>query len=424
MTELLMGDEAVALGAIHAGIGGAFSYPGTPATEIFEFVERYARQEQSIVARWSANEKVAYEEALGMSYVGKRALVSMKHVGLNVAADPFMSSALTGANGGLVVAVADDPGMHSSQNEQDTRFYGQFAQIPIFEPSNQQEAYDMTREAFALSERLSIPVLVRMVTRLAHSRANVESSPPVERRARSRVEDWRDWTLLPVNARRRYARLLTLQPQFLEYSQRSPFNKLSLHGSNGVLACGLANNYLCEALGPDSNRSILKITVYPVPLALVRVLVDHCETVTVLEEGFPIVERELVGLLGAPGKRIRGKLDGTLPPQGELTTEIVRLALGQSSRNLRPIVADVPPRIAAAFALTARPRTATGSATGVRIFTGVVATKEHPLISTFLGMSLCVSTWYNHLGCKRGGFVSVIAPMRLPRGSSAWVVVD
>ncbi len=173
MMELLLGDEAVGIAAIDAGIAGAFSYPGTPATEILEFIHRRTVKEGKVAARWSANEKVAYEEALGMSFIGKRSLVSMKHVGLNVAADPFMSSGLTGAHGALVIAVADDPGMHSSQNEQDTRYYADFAKIPVFEPSNQQEAYDMTREAFELSEKLGLPVMIRLVTRLAHSRANV-----------------------------------------------------------------------------------------------------------------------------------------------------------------------------------------------------------------------------------------------------------
>ena len=344
MPELLMGDEAVALGAIHAGIGGAFSYPGTPATEVFEFVEKYTRRNGTISARWSANEKVAYEEALGMSYVGKRALVSMKHVGLNVAADPFMSSALTGANGGLVVAVADDPGMHSSQNEQDTRFYGQFAQIPVWEPSTQQEAYDMTRQAFEVSERFGLPVIVRLVTRLAHSRADVETSPPTKISPRDRVRNWREWTLLPVNARRRFARLLELQPQLREYSQHSPFNKLSLRGSKGVIATGLANNYLAEALGDDSDHSILKLTVYPTPPSLVRELVGHCDSITVIEEGYPLVERQLLGLLGVPGKSIRGKLDGTLPLQGELTTDIVCKALGLSFVDRPANAPDIPPR--------------------------------------------------------------------------------
>ncbi|NOX59312.1 MAG: indolepyruvate ferredoxin oxidoreductase [Planctomycetes bacterium] len=344
MAELLMGDEAVALGAIHAGISGAFSYPGTPATEIFECVEKRTEGNDSVSARWSANEKVAYEEALGMSYVGKRALVSMKHVGLNVAADPFMSSALSGANGALVLAVADDPGMHSSQNEQDTRFYGQFAQIPVFEPSNQQEAYDMTREAFEFSERMSIPVIIRLVTRLAHSRSGVETAPPVRIKPLPRVKDWRAWTLLPVNARPRFAHLLEMQSAFRDYAQRSRFNALTLRGPKGVIATGIANNYLDEALGADSTYSVLKLTVYPTPPSLVRDLVGHCEEITVIEEGYPLVERQLLGLLGVPGRSIHGKSDGTLPPQGELTTEVVQEALGISLGEARPKTENMPAR--------------------------------------------------------------------------------
>src|SRR5512143_1504046 len=147
--QMLLGDEAVALAAIHSGISAAYAYPGTPATEILEALEACGDKP----AHWCANEKTAYEQALGMSMAGKRALVSMKHVGLNVAADPFMNSAVTGVNGGLVLVVADDPGMHSSQSEQDSRFFAEFARIPMLEPSDQQQCYDMTREAFELSER-------------------------------------------------------------------------------------------------------------------------------------------------------------------------------------------------------------------------------------------------------------------------------
>ena len=177
MLALLLGDEAVGVAALDAGICGAFSYPGTPATEVFEAIQRRAELDPRVAARWSPNEKVAYEEALGMCFTGRRTLVSMKHVGLNVAADPFMSSALTGVEAGLVLVVADDPGMHSSQNEQDTRYYSAFAQVPLFEPADQQEAYDMTRDAFEYSERVGLPVMIRLVTRLAHSRRRRAPSP-------------------------------------------------------------------------------------------------------------------------------------------------------------------------------------------------------------------------------------------------------
>ena len=147
--QLLLGDEALALGALHAGLSGVYAYPGTPSTEITEFIQLHPlTAERKVHKDWTCNEKTAMEGALGMSYAGKRALVCFKHVGLNVCADPFMGSAMTGANGGLVIASCDDPSMHSSQNEQDSRFYGAFAMMPVFEPSNQQEAYEMTREAF------------------------------------------------------------------------------------------------------------------------------------------------------------------------------------------------------------------------------------------------------------------------------------
>ena len=175
--HLLLGDEALALGTLHAGLSGAYAYPGTPSTEILEYIAAQPlTRERGIHARWSSNEKTAVEAALGMSYAGRRAIVSMKHVGVNVAADAIVNSAMTGANGGLLIVAADDPSMHSSQNEQDSRFYAQFAMLPLLEPSTQQEAYDMAASGFELSERYKIPVMVRMVTRLAHSRANVESS--------------------------------------------------------------------------------------------------------------------------------------------------------------------------------------------------------------------------------------------------------
>ena len=171
---LLLGDEAIAQGGIDAGISGIYAYPGTPSTEITEYVQRSKEaKEMNIRSDWSANEKTAMEAALGMSYAGKRALVCMKHVGLNVAADAFVNSGITGSNGGLIVLAADDPSMHSSQNEQDSRFFGKFTMIPILEPTNQQEAYDMMHYGFELSERYRTPILMRITTRLAHSRSGV-----------------------------------------------------------------------------------------------------------------------------------------------------------------------------------------------------------------------------------------------------------
>jgi indolepyruvate ferredoxin oxidoreductase alpha subunit len=169
---LLLGDEAIAQAALDAGISGMYAYPGTPSTEIMEFIQASPQATEGNVHReWSSNEKTATEAALGMSYAGRRAMVAMKHVGLNVAADAFINSAVTGVQGGLVVVAADDPSMHSSQNEQDSRYYGKFALVPVLEPRNQQEAYDMIFDAFKLSEKYRLPVLFRITTRLAHSRS-------------------------------------------------------------------------------------------------------------------------------------------------------------------------------------------------------------------------------------------------------------
>jgi len=346
---LLLGNEAVGQAALDAGIAGAFSYPGTPSTEIFEYV--HERGAGTVSALWSANEKVAYEEALGMSYAGRRALVSMKHVGLNVASDPFVNSALTGVRGGLVLVVADDPGMHSSQNEQDSRFFGDFAKIPIFEPADQQEAYDLTLEAFDYSERVGLPVMVRVVTRLCHSRANVVMRPPEDTGGTVEVggkPDPNAWTLVPVNARRRFQHLLGLQEELRQDSERSPWNRLTLAGRHGVIASGLARNYVHEVLAGEGDVSLLELRRYPVPVARLRELVQHCDDVLVVEEGYPFIEERLNGLLGVPGKSIRGKLTGDLPPTGELTPDSVATALGREPKSALDPVADLagrPPQL-------------------------------------------------------------------------------
>jgi indolepyruvate ferredoxin oxidoreductase alpha subunit len=328
--EILLGDEAVALGAVHAGLSGAYSYPGTPASEIMEYLIRFSDGGKKYVASWSVNEKVAFEEALGVSFAGKRARVSMKHVGLNVAADPFMNAALTGANGGLVIVVADDPGMHSSQNEQDSRYYAQFAQVFCFEPANHQEAYDMTREAFDISERFNIPVLIRLVTRLSHSRSSVLPRPAREQNVLHYGEGG-EWTLLPVNARRQFKRLVEKQQDLQKASEEFFFNSLMLNKEDfslGIIASGIAYNYVIENYRKISDRpSILKLSTYPFPLTQVKKLVEHVHRILVVEEGYPFLEKSLFGLLDYSGKEIRGKLTGHLPLTGELSPDIVRRAL-------------------------------------------------------------------------------------------------
>jgi indolepyruvate ferredoxin oxidoreductase alpha subunit len=325
--EVLLGDEAVGLGAIHAGLSGAYGYPGTPSTEIFEFVEQRAKDTGDLHAFWSTNEKVAYEEALGMSWAGKRALVCMKHVGLNVAADAFMNSAVTGTNGGLVLAVADDPGMHSSQNEQDSRIYAQFALIPCLEPRDQQECYDLTIEAFELSEELRLPVMVRLVTRLAHSRSGVATREPRPQNPLRPTREIRKWTLLPSNARIQYKHLTDAQPELLRRAEDSVHNRLSLAGHRGVITCGIAHNYFLENIEEGHELSVLSLAHYPVPAGRIRALVEHVDDLLVLEDGYPVVENMVRGLFGLNGVRVRGRMTGELPRTGELNPDLVRAAL-------------------------------------------------------------------------------------------------
>ena len=271
---LLLGDEAIAQSAIDAGISGIYAYPGTPSTEILEYVHSSKEaREKKIHSTWSTNEKTAMESALGMSYTGKRSMVCMKHVGLNVAADAFINSAITGVNGGLLVVAADDPSMHSSQNEQDSRFYGKFAMIPILEPVNQQEAYDMVRYGFEISEKYGIPVLLRITTRLAHSRSGVVRQPVLPQNEIHLPGNPKQFILLPVNARRQYKGLLQNQVLFEQESGSSPFNKYTdgTDKSLGVIACGIANNYLQEDFDNRAfNHPLLKIGQYPLPTEMIR----------------------------------------------------------------------------------------------------------------------------------------------------------
>lgn len=324
----MLGDQAVALGAIHAGISGVYAYPGTPSTEITEYIqESPLARERHVHSQWCTNEKTAMEAALGVSYVGKRALVCMKHVGLNVAADAFVNSAMTGTHGGLVVLVADDPSMHSSQNEQDSRFYGKFAFTPTLEPSSQQEAYEMVRYGFELSELMQLPVLMRLTTRMAHSRAVVRLSPVREQNALSFPEERSRWVLLPVNARRRYNELLTAQAKLEQLSVESSFNNYIPGNRQGVIACGIGYNYLMENFPAGCDRTVLKISQYPLPSAMIREMFGRCDEVLVLEDGQPFVEEQLRGVLDCSGK-VKGRLSGELPRTGELTPDNVRAALG------------------------------------------------------------------------------------------------
>ncbi len=349
--RLLLGDEAIALGAINAGLSGIYAYPGTPSTEITEYVQTNAvARGRGIHSHWSTNEKTAMEEALGMSFCGKRAMVCMKHVGMNVAADAFVNSAMTGANGGLIVVAADDPSMHSSQNEQDSRFYAQFALVPALEPSNQQEAYDMTAYGYELSEKYRIPVLMRMVTRLAHSRSVVKchTHAAAENELSYPVET-AQWVLMPGNSKRRYPKLIADYEALAEVSETSPFNSYTdgADHSVGIIASGIAYNYLMENYPDGCPYPVVKICQYPLPAKMIQRLADECKQLIVIEEGQPVIEPMLRGLL-CGSYVIKGKLDGTLPRTGELSPESVRKALGleaNSTPKACEIVAPRPPAL-------------------------------------------------------------------------------
>jgi len=345
--QLLLGDEAIAQAALDAGISGVYAYPGTPSTEITEYIQASKQAAAGNVHRcWSANEKTAMEAAIGMSYAGKRALVCMKHVGLNVAADPFMNSAITGANGGLVYLIADDPSMHSSQDEQDSRYFAKFAFVPVFEPSNQQEAYDMTYEAFDFSEKYRIPVMVRITTRLAHSRAGVETKPARKQNDIKLCDNKKQFILLPGNARVFYKELLAKQPKLEAEAVNSKYN-MYIDGEDkslGIITSGIAYNYLMENyVGNKCPYPVLKISQYPIPTELVQKLVNECKTVLVAEEGYPLIEEQLRGLLNKTGN-IKGRLDGTLPREGELNPNLMAVALGLPDTFGSPVPEIVTPR--------------------------------------------------------------------------------
>ena len=364
MKHLLLGDEAIAQGAIDAGLSGVYAYPGTPSTEITEYIQHAqlsTLNSQPIFCQWATNEKTAMEGALGMSYMGKRALVCMKHVGMNVCADAFMNAAITGVNGGLVVLAADDPSMHSSQNEQDSRFYAKFAMIPCLEPSNQQEAYDMMHYAFDLSESLRTPILLRVTTRMAHSRAVVETmDTPREQNSLSAPENTNHFILLPAFARKNYAELVEAQADFVQTSEESQYNTYT-KGTNpkkAILTTGIAYNYLMEVLQnyttlhhTTPHYTILKITQYPLPKALIdQMVADGAEEILVMEEGQPVVEELIRGMVPS-SVAVKGRLTGDLPRMGELTPDSVALALSpdnqiaSSPKSVPEIVVGRPPAL-------------------------------------------------------------------------------
>jgi len=359
--QALLGDEAVALGAIHCGISAAYGYPGTPSSEILQYLINES-ETGGFKARWCSNEKTALEAALGVSFAGRRALVTTKHVGLNVAADPLINSALLSIKGGLVIAVADDPGMHSSQNEQDSRFYANFAMIPCLEPRNQQEAYDMTREAFDVSELFNIPVMLRLVTRLAHARAGVEVRGAIRQNEVSKTQETNGWVLIPSTARMNYASLLNKQKVFEEWSDQHEVNKLTtnklslkqlmankinksgagkaaaekniISNDLAVITSGIGGNYYEENLEDFINMRKeqgkgapvhLHIGAYPLPGKKIRKVCEEADEILIIEEGQPFIMQKVFGTL---------HLDVTsVIHSGELDPDNVRSALGLPPRK-------------------------------------------------------------------------------------------
>lgn len=299
MKKLLLGNEAFARGLYEAGCRIASSYPGTPSTEITEEAAKY----EEIYAEWAPNEKVALETAWGACVAGARSFCAMKHVGLNVAADPLFTASYTGVNAGLVIGVADDPGMHSSQNEQDSRHYAKAAKLLMLEPSDSGEARDFAKEAFSLSERYDTPVLVRMATRVSHSQSPVELFPREEIPLRDYEKNPQKYVMMPTYARGRHVSVEQRMRDLNEYAETSPLNKVIQNGSSiGVITSGTAFQYAREALG--DQVSYLKLgVVNPLPEKLIRDFASQCETLYVIEELDPVIET----FCRAMGLSVKGK---------------------------------------------------------------------------------------------------------------------
>ncbi|HVP06306.1 MAG TPA: indolepyruvate ferredoxin oxidoreductase subunit alpha [Candidatus Acidoferrum sp.] len=310
MKELLSGNEAVARGAFEAGVALAASYPGTPSTEILEtLAERFP----SVYSQWSPNEKVAFEVGIGASIGGKRALVTMKHVGLNVAADPFMTFAYTGVNGGFVIVSADDPEMHSSQNEQDNRYFARFGQIPLLEPADSQESKDMLLTAYEMSELFDTPVMVRMTTRISHSKGIVEIGPQTEGPNKKFVKDPGKYVMIPSNAKKRHVVVTERLAKLERFAEETPLNLIENNGSKVGIICGGVSYQYANEVAP--NLDYLKIGMgYPLPMKKIEQFIKSHDLVLVIEELEPFYEDQIKAAgLKVEGKKYFGRL-GELSP--------------------------------------------------------------------------------------------------------------
>ncbi len=340
--QLLSGNEAVALGAYHAGVKVAAAYPGTPSSEILESLARF----DGIHAEWSTNEKVAMEVVMGAAYAGVRAMASMKHVGLNVASDAFMAASWTGIIGGMVVVCADDPQIHSSQNEQDNRYYAKLAKVPMLEPSDSQEAYDLMDYAFDMSESFDTPVLVRTTTRISHSNSvvNVNRSRPAAERQPHFHYNARKYVMLPVNALPRHTvneeRLVKLK----DYVETFSLNRIFWGKRDiGIVSSGVAYQYAREIF-PEA--SFLKLTMtYPLPRNMIREFASQVDRLIVIEELDPFLQESIQAM----GIEVTGK--EFIPRVGELNLRIVEessrsagLLPGKTARQMVPPASELPRR--------------------------------------------------------------------------------
>ena len=324
MKKLMLGNEALARGLYEAGCRIASSYPGTPSTEITEEVAEY----DEVYAEWAPNEKVAMEVALGASIAGARSFCAMKHVGLNVAADPLYTAGYTGVNAGMVIAVADDPGMHSSQNEQDSRHHAIASKVMMLEPSDSSECKEFAKAAFDLSEQFDTPVIVRLSTRVSHSQSAVELCDREEHELAEYKKNPQKFVMMPGNAIRRHPAVEERMRAIAEYAETSPLNRLEINDTGiGVITSGAAYQYAKEALGTKASYLKLGI-VNPLPENIIREFASRCETVYVIEELDDVIETHCRKI----GLNVHGK--DTFSLMGEISQAIVReKILGEAAES-------------------------------------------------------------------------------------------
>ena len=322
MKKLLIGNEAVARGLYDGGMGLVSSYPGTPSTEITEFLSKY----DDIHSEWAPNEKVACEVAYGASLAGARSACAMKHVGLNVAADPLFTLSYTGVNGGMVICVADDPAMHSSQNEQDSRHYAIAAKVPMLEPSDSNEAYAFAKSAFELSEKFDTPVILRMCTRIAHSQSIVELSEHIPAQIKEYTKNPAKYIMMPGNAKLRHPFVEERTKALSEFAEDCMYNKVEMADSDiGIITSGGSYLYVKEVLG--DSVSVLKIGMpNPLPEKLIRDFASKCKTLYVIEELDPVIENFVKSL----GIECHGK--DTFSPIGEYSQAVIAKAFDKEDK--------------------------------------------------------------------------------------------